>query len=221
MKRVHLVSINLKWDSNGRLSHKLATRLQLNDYQRDDAVAASVPMLISSQLGTLVPHHALVLCTRSLALLERSEHIIEPINSALKKVRIDLWKAAGVFHTFHPKSRFLANNNSVEEGVRQFLNNYVGYVPRVVSGNFPKRVRDTLLTSIRVYLDIVLSEAQATSIDSAKGNWNIQKAMLEFSAVLYDDLWSSHELPEEKFAPLLVETKSLYLEVRRRLGIES
>lgn len=129
-----------------------------------------------------------------------------PINKELKAARIDLLKKGNtIVQTFHPRMGFFAGKGG-EEGVRQFLNNYVGHVYNSISADLPNFMRATLLASIYFYLVEVLTKATGGQrFDPTRTNMQVQMTMLTFSETIFPR-WGEN-LPEERFRVLLSDSK--------------
>ncbi len=218
-----LASIYVSWDRDGNIQLRFESPFQMDDYQREDGLAVSVPLVVSHQLGTLRVEKALALVSQLLDYLESDQHSVGPINPALKSARLDLLKgkAASVFLTFHPNIRTLAlfGFGDVEEAVRRMLVNYATHVPRIVSGDFPKRIKDALVASVLYFLEhVVTKELKNESLDRTRPNPNVHRQMIEYSLCVYR-MWESTLLPEERFAVALQRCKELHQIVCMNLGV--
>jgi hypothetical protein len=215
------MSIDLQWDNLGHISLNPIAHIALTDYDRDDGVAASVPMLVSGQLGVLRPNYALALCDRLLGLLETDQYAVEPVNSVLKKATIKLYhrgdKLCRVYLTFHPKIGFMSNEDSVEEGVRQLLYNYAGCVLAQLASEFGGQIRAYLLLSLLYYLDhILIKEVTSRSFDPARPSSVIQTATNQFARELYSH-WEEGYYPEETISEMQRQARASHYNLHRLL----
>src|SRR3990170_6366937 len=104
MIKKRLATISLSWDEFGNISHTLDSEIPANNYQQQDALALSVPLVFSSQLGILNPRNSLELCGNSLDYFAMSRRSIFVIQSILKRVNIELHqKDKTIVSTFHPE----------------------------------------------------------------------------------------------------------------------
>lgn len=215
----HVGTIELTWDGSGRLRHSLASVVPMNAEQTSDILAVSVPMLVSGQLGVMRPIYSLALCDRLLHLLETSQYAIEPINSALKSAKMQFYGGNTIYHTFHPSIGFLANNDSVEQAVRQLCFNYTVHVRTQADEEFRLGLDGALTISMLYYLTEGLDKQIAQrDFDPARSSPAVQMTMNEFSRTLYSH-WEQNRVPAEKVAEALRETQQCYQDVRQKLNL--
>jgi hypothetical protein len=175
MRQRNLASIELVWDSIGRISHSIT------DGHGDDQIdclailAPSLPMLVSHQLGTMKPSQGLGLCSAFLDFFIDDRHILLPINSALKGAKIQYIEVnnQNITLTFHPKHSFIHNSDSLEEGVRQFLNNYALYVTNKLPLETYTIVKGMVGSSIDIYTDFLSDELKTGRVASNRDRWHI------------------------------------------------
>jgi hypothetical protein len=168
-----IVKIICEWDSKGKVNHTLDRYF---DPERElNYLSFSVPMILSNQLGALRPSHGLIICSHVLDYYSNNDYMIYPINSALKNATIELLLLDGNEGTlkFSPgRSRF-GNNDSLEEGTRQFLNNYIFYVCEKLYGDLKLIVRTYTVTTIDTYLEIINKAIAEGKIGPNMDRWNI------------------------------------------------
>lgn len=194
-----LCTIELLWDGKGNIRHQLSSAFPLSQYQIQDAMAASVPCLVSHQFSSLRPVHAIPLCRSLVNLLESGQARVAPIDTSIKDARIK-WHSQPplTYVTFHPRIRTFSNGDRVEEGIRQLLYNYTAYVLDWVSS--PER--DFKITTTKFTLVVMLTYLQETllpisrqlSQDPTKIDISIiRSGMIPFTKELYSH-WESQEL---------------------------
>jgi hypothetical protein len=217
---VTLAKVKLSWDSSGRIQHYIDTDFNFDQYQKDDILAYSAVVSFESQLGVMVVHRSLILCTRILNFIERNEKYNEPINSSLKGIEIELVKGNNIFHMFNPMMESFSNNDSLEDGVCQFLGNYIIYAYKnATSEGVPLRIKFWSMFAIKLFLDDVLCPLVSKGIvKNANRNYKeIQGKMIEDTISLYDT-WNQYQgfhLQMEKTKNMFSETIPL---CRTRLG---
>jgi hypothetical protein len=100
-------------------------------------------------------------------------HLVHPINSALKSASIRfVMTRAGIAITFHPSHGMFANNDSVEEGVRQFINNFIAYVGNMLHGDVVIIVRGYCGAVIGGYVQFLEEELDAGRIGANRDTWS-------------------------------------------------
>ena len=105
---------------------KLRHSLDVNAFSANPFLwlfAPSAPMLITNQLGVMKPSYGLNLCSKILEILRTNKYIITPINSVIKRARIDfVWvQDQTIMLQYFPKHALFHNDNSLEEGSRQLV----------------------------------------------------------------------------------------------------
>lgn len=208
-----LATIKASWDNAGRIHHDFQYKYKLNQYQIEDGLAFSAVVTIASQLSVVSIGRSLVLCSQMLDFLESGRTVISPINSALQGVEIELWRRKEVYHQFHPKMKPFASNDSVEDGVCQFLTNYLYYVHGFVTDEFRTRIKNVLAFTLLHYLSDALGDAIQEGVrDTSENSIAIQESTLMFSANLYP-WWDSLQmarLPVGQYQEVLDESKQKY-----------
>lgn len=211
-------SIDLSWDASGRVRHDLTSVVSLSAEQVSDILAVSVPMLISGQLGVLRPIYSLSLCDRLIHLLDTGQYVLEPINSALKRAKIRFHSGNTICHTFHPSMGLFANNDSVEQAVRQLCYNYAVHISTQVKAEFLMGLRGALTLSMLYYLTEGLNkQAGLPGFDPVRVSFPAQMAMNEFSHSLYS-YWEQGRVPTD-VTEALAEVKRQYQHIRQRLNL--
>ena len=124
--------ILLKWDSAGAIRHSISG-ISLPphiDNQTNWILAPSAPFLLAHQFGSMKPSHSMIVSGWVLDMLFHNRYVLMPINSALKAARIVFLYLGdpSIKVQFHPKHSIFANSDSIEEGVKQLINNYTKYV---------------------------------------------------------------------------------------------
>ena len=78
----NLSSIDLKWNSEGKIWHSISEGHGDTKQDCHLILAPSLPMLVLHQLGAMKPSQGLVLCSRLLDYFMDGRFIILPINKA-------------------------------------------------------------------------------------------------------------------------------------------
>lgn len=190
-------SIHLEWDGVARMRHKITG--QRCKHWDDDVLAwvlsPSAPLLLANQFGVMKPSHGLIVSGWVIDMLFHNRYTLMPINSALSSARIDFIYTSGssVKLTFHPRHPFFANSDSLEEGVRQLINNYTHYVYSKLD-DYLKIVFRTIATiAIGTYYDF-LQDIVATNHRQSKERWSL--AFSAFSAPLVQYLSGYYYVPQ-------------------------
>ena len=171
--------IVLNWDSGGNLNHRILGGY--SDLYKDKVfiLAPSLPMLISHQLGAYKPTQGLSFCSTINDFYINNKHIRTPINSALKGARIEFVKTdkEKVTLQFYPENRLFSNSDSMEEGSRQLLNNYLAYI----SNDLPERtwliIKGLIGSTVIAYLDIIKWEIDQGILGPRLDNWSTDISM--------------------------------------------
>lgn len=72
---------------------------------------------------------------------------------------------------FHPKHSFLANNDSLEEGARQLINNYFYYVQSLLKGHDLLVVNAFGCIAIRLWLEVLRTLRAEGSLPRGVNRW--------------------------------------------------
>jgi len=75
--------------------------------------------------------------------------------------------------SFKPGHSLFANNDSLEEGVRQFLNNYIFYICEKLKGDLKFIVRGRTLGTIGSYIEMINTAISLGQIGLKKDLWNL------------------------------------------------
>ena len=117
----------------------------------------------------------MVLSPADVLLRRRStiRYVVMPINSALKGATIDFVYPGGpsIGLQFHPHHSLFANSDSLEEGVRQFINNYTHYVYSLLDEYSCIVVRTATSAAIHTYFDFLDELISAHVIGRGKDTW--------------------------------------------------
>jgi len=207
-----LVSVDLKWDEFGNVSHTLDAKVPANEYQKSDVVALSVVLLTGSQLGILPPSYALQVCDRILRHLDGLPLNPEPIQYPLSGARIELVQKDGtIVCLFHPS--FLGGGTmEPEEAVSRLLGNLPLHLAQILTGELACFYRAGLLIVVNYYLTQGLPKGISRGIFS-RGNFNQQKvqfAMLGFNETIYPHWKGGLNMPSSIFSERLEEARSQY-----------
>lgn len=165
--------IECTWDQLGDIRH--AVRNGNGSEQQDLLLllAPSLPMLLSHQLGAVRPSHGLILCQDVVDLFEGRRYLRLPINSALTGVSITLVHTRKAWTLqFSPKHGPLANNDSLEEGARQFVHNYMLHVASRLSGETRLIVRALTASVVDHYVKLLADELGAMRIGPSRDKWS-------------------------------------------------
>ena len=207
-----LASINLSWDEFGAVSHKLHSNIPANEYQRSDALALSVVLLIGSQLGILRPSYGLRVCDRILRFLEGLSLNPEPIQLSLSGARINLHqKYKTIVCTFHPNF-VAAGTMEPEEAVARLLGNLPLHLAGIEMGEITRFFKAGLLMVVSYYLSEGLPRGTSRGIFSRRGfnQQNVQFAMLGFNECIYPHWSRSLNIPKTRFEEKLAEARANY-----------
>jgi hypothetical protein len=208
MNPAALATVFCSWDASGDISRGKKTSIQTRGLKKLDALALSVPLMISSQLGILNIRTAIELCGACLDYLAGFRSSILAIPSVLRSVRIELHqKEKTVVEQFWPE---ITNGDDTskeyEEAVLRFYNNYILFVHDNVTGKLEDATRQTLLAGIYFYLAAALPKILGRpSFTPDNYNREVQAAMLTFCETIYPH-WSD-ALPVDSFAALLAKAQ--------------
>ncbi len=211
-----IASITLTWDENGAISHQLQTFIPADDYQRADALALSVTLIIASQLGVLAPTYSLGLCERLLDFIEGKTHEPELIQYPLSGARIDLHQKEGtIVPTFEPT--FLEGGTmEPEEGVRRLLAAYAYHVASNIQAELVQYLRNVLLATISYYLTVALPQ------DIARPSFSLQRptpelnlSMIAFCHTIYPQWKGGPSLAPHLLASHLAKARAQLHSVTR------
>lgn len=170
-------SIHIEWDATGHITHSFSgARLAP---PRDDlllwVLAPSAPLFLTHQFGAMKPSHGLIASQQAIDILFYNKYVLTPINSALKAALLDVIYPGGpaVKIQFHPRHGLFANSDSVEEGARQLLNNYMRYVFSQLDDYTRIVVRTITTAGIGAYFDLLQDEMRKGAIGRGRDQWNL------------------------------------------------
>ncbi len=190
-------SINIQWDSASRISHQISgPALPLRNDPKLWIFAPSPPLLIAHQFGSMKPSHGLITCGSIVDMLFHKRFVLAPINSALKGAKIDFLYTGGpsIAIQFHPQHGKFPNSDSVEEGVRQLINNYTYYVYSQLD-EYTQIVFKTMVTiAIKMYFDFIQTQIKSHAIGKGRDVWSSSFSV--FSAQLVDGISRTYFVPE-------------------------
>jgi hypothetical protein len=169
-------TIDIVWDKSGRISHSVSgiTYPPPRDNQKLYVLFPSAVFLLAHQFGSMKPSHGLIMSGTVMDMLFDNKYVLVPINSALKGAAIDfVYAEHSVKVLLHPKHGMLANNDSVEEGVRQLSNNYMHYVYTQLD-EYAQLVLVTFVgLALTVYFDFLEEQLKAGAIGKSKDAWSM------------------------------------------------
>ncbi len=225
-----LARIQCRWKQSGHISYSISRGYSNAVDNRDLVIAPSLPLVISHQLGSFRPSHGLILCSQVLRFYTQNHHTMFPINSALKGADIQFVQTSqGILITFHPKHRLLVNNDSLEEGVRQFVNNYLRFVYDQITGDTVLIVRGIVLSIVDGYLDILGEKLGKGLIGPGSDLWSsdlpLQMAGASLSVgEIYGPTFpadADREHVENTFNQKSLELETKHSGIARQMGIET
>jgi hypothetical protein len=211
-----IASITLTWDEHGAISHELQTFIPTDNYQRADALALSVTLIVASQLGVLAPTYSLALCERLLDFIEGKTYDPELIQYPLSRARVDLHQKEGtIVPTFEPT--FLEGGTmEPEEAVRRLLTRYAYHVASNIERELLQFMRSVLLVTISYYLTVALPE------DIARPSFSLQRptpelnlSMIAFCHTIYPQWKGGPSLAPDLLDSHLTKARAQLHNVRR------
>jgi hypothetical protein len=126
MEKECLLEINIYrgriYDYDFRKNHKMTT------FEEECFFSISAPALFAHQIGAFTPRHTLGLIGELLIFHRKRTVLTPPINSAIKCIEIQFIHGNKRYITVKHKKGLFANDNSVEEGVRQTIICWLEYV---------------------------------------------------------------------------------------------
>lgn len=191
-------TIHLNWSRLGQVMH------HVSGYRppppRDDALAwllaPSGPLLLAHQFGAMKPSHALIVSGWVIDTLFHNRYVIMPINSALSSATIEFIYTGGpaVKVQFHPKHSVFANSDSVEEGVRQLINNYTHYVYSKLDDYLRIVFRTFAVTATGMYYDFLQDQFAAGTLRKGLDRWTLDFPIM--AAGLISAVSTNYYVPE-------------------------
>jgi hypothetical protein len=121
------------------------------------------------------PSHGLVVAGWVIDMLFHNRYVIMPINSALSSATFDVIYSAGpeVTVQFHPKHNLFANSDSVEEGIRQLINDYTEYVYSKLDDYLKIVFRTFAVAATSTYYHFLQDQLAAGSVRKGQGQWTL------------------------------------------------
>ena len=192
-------SIKLNWDKAGKINHQISG-VSLPPPKNDKllwVLAPSTPLLLSHQYGSMKPSHGLITSSWIIDMLFENKYVLMPINSALKGANIDFIYSGGpsIKVQFHPQHSIFANSDSLEEGVRQLLNNYFHYVYSMLDGYSRIAIKTIVTLSIGLYFEFIEDQIQDGAIGKGKDNWSTAFPLM--SAKIINIVSQKYYVPEK------------------------
>ena len=152
-------SISLTWDKTGRVTHKI-TGARLPS-PRDDqdlwVLAPSGPLLLANQLGVMRPSSGLIACAHALDIASGQDFLLKPISSALSTAKVEfVYRRDGSLAVlFFPSYSALASSDSLEEGVRQLVSNYLYCVLDQFTAYYQLSIKTLACVIVGAYCDFL------------------------------------------------------------------
>lgn len=181
-------TIEIAWDKGGKINYSISGTIL--PPPRDDkklyVLLPSAIFLLAHQFGSMKPSHGLITCGTVMDMLFDNKYVLLPINSALKGAMIDfIYAEHSIKVLFHPKQGMFANSDSVEEGVRQLINNYIHYVHTQID-EYAQLVLTTF-TSIAIaqYFDFIEEQLKSKSIGKERDLWSLSFSLLSGKLVAW------------------------------------
>jgi len=175
-------SIHITWSGIADMQHRISG--QVLAPPRDDQLAwilsPSAPLLLSHQFGVMKPSHGLIVAGWITDMLFRDRYVLMPINPALSSARLD-WHFTGgpsVKITFHPEHALLANSESLEEGVRQLINNFTHYVYAQLDEYLAIVHRTLAAAAIASYYEFLREQIGEGKIGRNEDKWSVEFSQL-------------------------------------------
>jgi hypothetical protein len=168
--------IYVEWDRGGRISYSMTGNLPPSkDEARLGYLVPSALLLLGHQLGVMKPSHGLIICGTVLDMLLDNRYILVPINSALKSATIEFLyiKDESVKVQFHPKHGIFANSDSLEEGVRQLLNNYIYFAFTQANEDTKFVYKLAAFAAIEEYFKFIKGQLETNSIGKDNDRWSL------------------------------------------------
>lgn len=159
-------------------------------------LAPSAPLLLAHQYGSMNPSHSLIISSWIIDMLFDNRYLLMPINNALQGATIDIIYTGGpsVSVQFHPQQSLIANSDSVEEGVRQLLNNYFHYINSMLD-EYPRiAFKSISSTAISLYFNVIEGQIRAKFVGRDKDKWS--PAFPSISAKMISILSEKYYVPD-------------------------
>ena len=181
-------TIHIEWDKGGRVNTSVSGVIlpPPRDDQKLYVLLPSAIFLLAHQFGSMKPSQGLITCGTIIDMLYDKRYTLMPINSALKSAMLDLiYAGPSIKVLFHPKQGLFANSDSVEEGVRQLINNYTHYVSTQID-EYAQMVLITFASiSIAQYFDFIEQQLKENSIGKNKDLWSLSFSSLSAKLVAW------------------------------------
>ena len=210
--------ISLSWDEYGRVTHRLQSFITTDDYQKNDALGLSVPLIIASQFGVLAPKYSIDLCKYILDYLSGVQRNPELIQLPLSSARIELiQKESLIVPVFHP-SILEGGTMEPEEAVRRLLTSYVYHADEELIPEIVHYMRVILLAAVSYYLsEALMEEIKDSSFKLEEPTARLNLSMLDFTFSIFPQWQGGPSLQPARFKNLLRETMNQYDSVIKRI----
>lgn len=169
-------TIDITWDQGGKIKTSISGAVL--PAPRNDrlywVLEPSALFFLSHQYGSMKPTQGLIMSSTIMDMLLENRYVRMPINSALKGAAIDLIYRDGgkAALQFRPKHGMFANSDSLEEGVRQLLNNYVHFAYNLIDEYNCLYFTRLAVIAISVYFDFIQEQLNSHSIGRNKDLWS-------------------------------------------------
>ena len=164
-------TIDIMWDKGGRIIHTISGIMYPppRDNKNLYVLFPSAVFLLAHQFGSMKPSHGLIICGTVMDMLFNNKYVLVPINSALKGAMIDfIYAEHSIKVLFHPKHSMFANSDSLEEGVRQLINNYMHYVYTQLDEYAQLLLITFVCLAMTVYFDFLDEQLKDNTIGKGK-----------------------------------------------------
>jgi hypothetical protein len=155
---INKTTIDIAWDNGGRISHSISGVIlpPPRNEKKFWVLEPSALFLLAHQFGSMKPSQGLIMSGAVIDMLFDNRYVLMPINSSLKSATIDfIYTENGIKLQFQPKQGMFANSDSVEEGVRQLLNNYIRYAYTQIDECNQLLFTRFIAIAITVYFDFI------------------------------------------------------------------
>ena len=171
-------TITFHWNRLGQIASSI-TGYRLPPPRNDELawiLAPSGPLLLAHQFGAMKPSQGLIVSGWALDTVFHNKYVIMPINSALRAASMDFLFPGGPAVTiqFHPRHGLFANSDSIEEGVRQLMNNYIHYVYSQLDDYLRIVFRTFVVTTIGMYYEFLQDCLAAGTLAKGSDHWTLE-----------------------------------------------
>ena len=171
-------TIHLNWDPLGQVRHSITGQRQ--PPPKDDVLAwvlvPSGPLLLAHQFGAMKPSQGLIVSGWVIDTIFHNRYVIMPINSALSQASMEFIYPGGpaIKVRFHPKHSLFANSDSLEEGVRQLINNYTHYVYSQLDDYLRIVFRTFVVAASGMYYEFLQDQLATGTLRRGMDRWTLQ-----------------------------------------------